>query len=289
LIKYSVLKNWDFGEIRHTYTERDTMLYALGVGLGSNPVDPKELQYTYEAHLRVLPTMATVIGSPGFWLENPRTGADAIRLVHGEQYLRIHRPLPTHGTVVARNRVESLTDKGVGKGALAVVTRDLVDAESGDLLSRGTHVSFLRGDGGFSAEDGLSDPSPRPLPGTPQRPADVEVVLETVPQAALIYRLSGDYNPLHADLTIATKAGFSRPILHGLCTYGLACHAVLRACVDYEPDGIRSLAVRFTSPVYPGEAVRFELWQENQHHWRLRATVDARGCVVLNNGEVEIH
>ena len=289
MVNYQILKNWAFNEISLAYSERDTMLYALGVGFGADPLDSDQLRFTYEGNLQTVPTMASIIGSPGFWWGDPRTGADVVKLVHGEQHLRVYRTLPTHGNVIARNGVDSLTDKGAGRGALATVTRDLVDALTGDLLAQGTSVTFLRGDGGFSASDGVSDPPPATLPKPPQRTADIQLKLASIPQAALLYRLSGDYNPLHADVEVARQAGFPRPILHGLCTYGMACHAVLRACLRYDATRFRALAVRFTAPVYPGEAVRFELWRgEDGRKWSLRAHVDTRNSVVLDNGIVEI-
>jgi len=289
MIDYKTLKNLAFGETVHRYSERDTMLYALGVGFGADPVNLHQLRFVYEKNLLVVPTMASILGMPGFWWNDPRTGADTTKLLHGEQSLKLYGPLPTHGTVIARNRCTSLTDKGRAKGALAAVTSDLFDGENGNLLARGTSVSFLRGDGGFSEADGISDPAPAILPKPPQRPPDVELKLATVPQAALLYRLSGDYNALHADLQVARRAGFPRPILHGLCTYGMACHAVLRACLAYDTSRLRGLAVRFTAPVYPGESLRFELWQaEDARTWNLRAHVDARRAVVLDKGLVEI-
>jgi len=288
MIDYHVVKNWIFDPVRYSYTERDCMLYALGIGMGGDPSDANELRFVYEQRLQAVPTMAAVMGAPGAWWKDPRTGADALRLVHGEQHLRFHRPLPVSGTVVVSNRVESLTDKGAGKGAIGVVVREIRDAQCGDLIAESRNVSVLRGDGGFSAEAGASDPPPAALPGIPERAPDIELDLPSLRQAALIYRLSGDYNPLHADPRVASAAGFARPILHGLATYGMAAHAVLRSCLGYDAARLRSLAVRFTAPVYPGETVRVQLWRENARLLRLRARVAARERVVLDQGVVEI-
>ncbi|MEO8804454.1 MAG: MaoC/PaaZ C-terminal domain-containing protein [Burkholderiaceae bacterium] len=288
MLDYNVCKNWAFPDIVHHYTERDTMLYALGLGLGTDPMDRGALRFVYEKNLQALPTMATVMGSPGIWWRDPRTGADFVKLVHGEQDVRLLRPLATKGSLIARNRVVSLTDKGAGKGALAVVLRTLIDAESGETVAESRNATFLRGDGGFSATSGVSDPSPEALPAVPQRPADIEVSYATRPEAALIYRLSGDVNPLHADPDVALKAGFDRPILHGLCTYGMGARAVIERVLGHDAAGLKRLAVRFTSPVWPGETVRYELWREGATTLHLRATVDARQTVVLNNGVVEI-
>jgi acyl dehydratase len=169
-----------------------------------------------------------------------------------------------------------------------VLLRTLIDAASGDTVAESRNVTFLRGDGGFSEGGGVSDPGPAPLPPLPERAADIEVSYATRPEAALIYRLSGDVNPLHADPEVARKAGFERPILHGLCTYGMGARAVIEKVLGFEAAGLKRLAVRFTSPVWPGEVVRYELWREGVHEVRLRASVDARQAVVLNNGLVEI-
>lgn len=288
MLDYQVVRNWDFGEMVQTYTRRDTMLYALGIGMGADPLDGGQLRFVFEKNLQAVPTMAAVLGSPGFWWRDPRTGADWMRLLQGEQHVEILRPLPVETTVVARNRVLSITDKGPGKGAIVVILRDVHDRASGELLTRNKMVTFLRGDGGFSERAGVSDPGPEPLPPIPERAPDIEVALPSLEQAALLYRLSGDYNTLHADPDVASAAGFHRPILQGLCVYGMAAHAVLMSCCNYDASRFKSMAVRFTSPVYPGERVCFQIWRESSARLRLRARVDARGVVVLNNGVVEL-
>jgi len=287
-LNYQAVKNWDFGDIVQAYTRRDTMLYALGVGLGADPLDPGQLRYAYEKDLCALPTMAAVLGSPGFWWRDPRTGADWVKLVHGEQHIRLFHPLPPEGTVVARNRVLSLTDKGPGKGAIAAIRRDIFDQASGVQLAECMQVAFLRGDGGFSATAGVSDPGPEAMPAVPGRPADIEVDLPILEQAALIYRLSGDYNVLHADPDVARAAGFPRPILHGLCTFGMGAHALLRECCSYDAGRLCRLSVRFTAPVYPGETLRFQIWKEGGGLLRLRARVALRDVTVLDNGLIEL-
>jgi acyl dehydratase len=169
------------------------------------------------------------------------------------------------------------------------VHREIRDQRTGALLAEGSNLSVLRGDGGFSAIDGISDPPPTPLPSMPERSCDSSVELATLPQSALLYRLTGDLNPLHADPAVAARAGFERPILHGLCTYGMACHAVMRAFLDYEAHRLRALDVRFTSPVYPGDLLRFEFWSgADARSLRMRARCEARGVTVLDHGRVEI-
>ena len=289
MLNYAAVKNWNFEPVVQTYTQRDCMLYALGLNIGADPMDRGQLRYVYEKDLKTIPTMATVLGSPGFWWRDPGTGVDWVKLVHGEQAIRVFKPLPAAATVVAQNRVMSITDKGAGKGVIVVIKREIREQGSGELLAEVVHGTFLRGDGGYSAGTGQSDPGPAALPAPPDGPAALEVALASMEQQALIYRLSGDYNTLHADPDIAAAAGFARPILHGLCTYGMALHAVLRAVTEYDSSRIRAFAVRFTSPVYPGETVRFELWPRDSSSFHLRAHVDARNVVVLNNGLVELY
>ena len=292
MLNYDALKNWDFGSIVQSYTERDSMLYALGLGIGADAVDGGQLRYVYEKDLRTVPTLATVLGSPGFWWRDTRTGVDWVKLVHGEQAIRVFKPLPSAATVVAHNRVMSITDKGVGRGAIAVIRREIREQPSGELLAEVVHGSFLRGDGGYSEASAggsaPSDPGPPALPAPPDRPPHLEVELATLEQQALIYRLSGDYNPLHSDPEVARAAGFKRPILHGLCTYGMAAHAVLRAVTGYDASPLRSFSVRFTAPVFPGETIRYQLWERDSSSFHLRARVDSRDAVVLNNGVVEL-
>lgn len=287
MLDYQAVKNWDFGDLSHSYTQRDTMLYALGVGLGADPMDAGQLRFVFEKDLQALPSMVAVLGTPGFWWRDARTGADWVKLVHGEQRIQIFRPLPVAATLVAKNRVVSLSDKGAGKGAIAVIERDIYESGNTQPLARTTQVTFLRGDGGFSERSGKSDAGPEALPGVPETAPDIELELPSLEQAALIYRLSGDYNPLHADPEVARAAGFTRPILHGLCTFGMAAHAIVKACCEYDAVRIKSMAVRFTAPVYPGETIKFQLWRRDQK-MHLRARIDARDIVVLNNGIVEL-
>ena len=288
MLNYAVCKNWKLDDVPYSYTERDSMLYALGIGIGASPLDAGQLRFVYEKNLQAVPTMASIMGSPGPWARSPETGIDYLKLVHGENDVRILKPLPPAASLIARNRVHSITDKGTGKGAIVVVLRELFDAASKEKYAEIRHITFLRADGGFSAANGISDPSPEALPAIEDRPADVEVSFPVLEQAALIYRLSGDYNPLHADPEVATQAGFPRPILHGLATFGMACHAALKGVVDYDASRIRRVAARFTSPVYPGETLRFEMWRSGPNLVRLRAHADARSVVVLNNGVIEL-
>lgn len=282
-IDYDKLKNWDFGEIEQTYTTKDSILYALGLGLGADPMDERQLRFVYEDGMAALPTMSVVLGYPGFWLKDPETGVDWVKVLHGEQGIIVHKPLPAEGTVVGRTRVTEIIDKGEGRGALILSERDVVDKASGDLLATLTSTTFARGDGGFGGPEG---PSPKPH-ALPERDADEVCDLPTLPQAALIYRLSGDFNPLHADPKVAIAAGFERPILHGLCTLGVAGHALLKTVCGYDPARFKSMALRFSAPVYPGETIRTEIWRDDGVI-SFRSSVVERDVVVLNNGRAEV-
>jgi len=275
---HEAILNWSFPPVRNAYAQRDVMLYALGLGLGFRPTDPAELRYVYEDGLEVFPTMPVVLGHPGPWMRDPATGIDFVRVLHAEQHLEIHRPLPSEGATVARNRVLDVIDKGPGKGVLIVMERLLHDEASGELLCTQRSVAIARGNGGAG---GTGNPSPDPHP-LPAREPDGHVDIRTATQAALLYRLSGDYNPVHADPAVAARAGFSAPILHGLASFGIAARAVLQA-FDAAPGALRSFGVRFSAPVYPGETVRTEFWRDADVV-SFRSRVLERDAVVLNNG-----
>ena len=274
-----VLLNWRFPDVVQTYDRRDTMLYALGLGLGSDPLDPAQLRFVYEDGLQALPAMGVTLGYPGFWLSDPRAGVDWKQLLHGEQGIELLRPLPVAGTVTGRTRVTAVVDKGAGKGALVYTEREVTDQADGQVLCRLTSTTFLRGDGGFGGPGGPGRAPHR----VPDRAPDMEVALATLPQAALIYRLSGDYNPLHADPVVARAGGFDRPILHGLCTFGIASYAVLTGAAGGDPERLASIDVRFTAPVYPGETVVTKIWRDGDGV-SFRSEVKERGLTVLNNG-----
>lgn len=274
---------WPFPELEHSYSTRDTILYALGVGVGADPLDEGELKYVYEDGLAALPTMALILGYPGFWMKDPQTGIDWRRILHGEQGLTLHAPVPPSGTVIGRTRITGLIDRGAEKGALMFSERSVTDKASGQPIATLTSTTVLRGDGGFG---GPSGPAPRPH-ALPERAPDASLALATLPQAALIYRLSGDYNPLHADPKVAAAAGFARPILHGMCTLAVAVRAILRLACDNRPERLTSLDVRFSAPVYPGETIRTDIWREAAAV-SFRASVVQRDVVVLNNGRAGI-
>ena len=280
-INYDHLLNYPIPEVRHRVTKRDTILYALSVGLGQDPLDTRQLDYAdHHRPLKALPSMAVVLGYPGFWLGNPATGVDAVKLVHGEQSIDVLSDLPVEGEIIGRTKVTGLVDKGVGKGALLFSEKRLTDATTGKLLAVTRSTTFLRGDGGFGGPMGLVA-APHTMP---ERAPDVTIDLNTRPEQALLYRLNGDDNPLHADPALAAKAGFPRPILHGLCTFGVVGHALLRGLLDYDATKLRKMAARFTAPVFPGETIRTEIW----HDGSFRARVVERDVIVMNNGHIVV-
>lgn len=273
-----------FKPIEHTLSARDCMLYAAGIGVGERPESPSDLQFLYEQGLKVFPSFVNVIAHPGGWIQSPELEIDWVKLLHGEQSFEMHRQLEVGKTYVGTFRVTDVVDKGLGKGALIFMRKELREKGHDEVVSTVTATYFLRGDGG-SGGTATSAPTPHTLP---ERAPDGQCVLPTLKQAALIYRLSGDYNPIHADPAIARKAGFERPILHGLCSLGVATRAVLQAACDDRPERLRSLALRFSTPVYPGETVATDYWIDGPIV-SFRARVLERDVVVLGNGRAEIH
>ncbi|MCA0242702.1 MAG: MaoC family dehydratase N-terminal domain-containing protein [Proteobacteria bacterium] len=268
-----------------TLTARDAALYALGIGVGDRPDDAADLQFLYERapSFAVMPSMVNVLCHPGGWIMAPELAVDWVRLLHGEQAFEMRRPLRPGTDYRADSRVLGVVDKGEGKGALLYLRKELREAASGELVSTVDSTYVLRGDGGCGS---TMDAAPAPH-ALPERAPDQAVELATSARAALIYRLSGDYNPIHADPAMARKAGFERPILHGLCSLGVATRAVLRAACGDDPARLRSLALRFASPVYPGETLVTELWRDGEFV-SFRTRVAERGVVVLNNGRARV-
>lgn len=261
----------------YAYTDRDTMLYALGIGLGGDPLNRAELNFVYEQGLRVVPTQATVAAWGAGRLGE--VGINYLMVVHGEQRLTVHRPLPAAAEILADWRIEDIIDKGPGKGALVLAETVLKDKRDGaPIVTLGSTI-FARADGGFG---GPSEGGPAPHP-TPARAPDREVALPTRLDQALLYRLSGDRNPLHSNPDVAKAAGFERPILHGLCTYGVACRAVLMTYADYDPTAIKAFDARFSSPVFPGETIVSRMWRDGAVV-SFEALIAERGVTVIKNG-----
>jgi acyl dehydratase len=272
-----------------TYGDKDVMLYALGIGMGRDPMDERELPFVYEKGLRVVPTAATVLAAGA---RRAGTGAGAeqkpghrvselnrVMIVHGEQKVELHKPLPAAGSFTASSRTVGAFDKGKEKGAIIVNETTWTD-EKGEKVATLTGSTFARGDGGFG---GPSEGAPEPH-AVPERKPDISVPFDTRPDQALIYRLNGDRNPLHSDPDFAKRAGFPRPILHGLCTYGITCRAVLQEICDYDPAKILSHQARFSAPVFPGDTITVDLWKDGDVV-SFEARVLDRGATVIRNGK----
>ena len=278
------LMNFEIPSAKQTLTRRDCMLYALSVGAGADPMDADQLRFVYEPELRAMPSMANVLAHPGFWMKAAETGMDWRLILHGEQKFTIHKPIPVEGTLIGHTTVKAIFDRGEGRGAYVYLERRVLDEDSGDPVCTLMQTTVCRGDGGCGSI-GEVDRTRRAIP---VREPDYVCDLTTLPQAALLYRLNGDYNPLHADPEVAGIAGYDRPILHGLCTFGVASHAILKSCCDYEPDRIRTTSVRFTAPVFPGETIRTEMWNsDGGMSYRSRAL--ERDVMVLGSGWVEFN
>jgi acyl dehydratase len=283
-LDYHRLKHWVTTDIVQGYTERDSILYALGVGAGIPCAGIDDLKYIYGPALAALPTLATVLACDPLWLRNPALDIDWRQVVHGEQYLTIHKPLPTEGEVIGRSRVDEIYDKGVGKGAVLLYSIDLFDARDNTHYATVGLSAFIRGQGGFG---GNTLPAPKPHPLPEDRAPDAVLDLPTRAEQAAIFRLSGDYNPMHIDPVAAREAGFERPVLHGLSYYGVACRALLKLLCNDEPARVKKLNVRFLGVVYPGETLRTEVWREGDGRAAFRMRVLERDAIVLGNGYFE--
>jgi len=255
-IQSEALLAHDLGETRQAWEARDAILYALGVGLARDPLDEGDLEFMDETALKVLPTYAVTLASPGMWMRDPKFGIDFTKLVHMAQAAWFENPLPASGEIVGTARVHTLADRGEGKGAVMVVEREIRDAGDGRSYCRLHQTLLLRGDGGFGGE-----PPAREAGFDFSAEPAASAAFETSPRAALIYRLSGDWNPLHLQPDFAKKAGFDRPILQGLASYGIAGAAVSRA-LGRDPADVGHLSCRFAGVVMPGDRLEFKIWRD---------------------------
>jgi acyl dehydratase len=269
------LSHLRFDPVETTLTDRDAMLYALSIGLGRNPEDSHDLRYVYERDLKVFPTMPLVVGHPGNWTNDPRTGVTRAMVVHGGQRLTTHCELPLGVPVTTTNKITGIFDKGE-RGAVVIIERESFDKGSGTLIARSESSVFCRADGGFGGPGGPAYEF-QPIPDCC---AQTQLEVSTPDNAALLYRLNQDRNPLHADPEIAHKAGFPRPVLHGLCTLGMAAVAIAKV---FPNRTLRSIEARFSKPIFPGELMTIDLWVvDNEMAFRTR--VAARNVAVLDRG-----
>jgi len=277
-----ILRTKPFKSISQTYGAKDTMLYALSVGASRDATDPIDLRMTYEKDLVALPSMASVLSSPGLWMREPEYEIDWVKLLHGEQSIQLNGPLPVKGTVHGHFRVVAVQDKGAGKGASLFFERILKDDDGKDIVTiHSTYV--LRGDGGC----GDFGEAPASMAGLPDREPDHVVEVPTLDNQALIYRLNGDFNPIHSDPDVAKAAGFPRPIMHGLGSMGIACHALVRSFCDGDPTRVTGMSLRFSKPFYPGETMALECFEEDGCV-RFRARATERDAVVLDLGSLNV-
>jgi acyl dehydratase len=260
----------------------DVMLYHLGVGAGVPPTDPNELAYTYEQNLKVLPSFGVipVFGTLMGVMNVPGVQINPMMILHGEQDLEIHKPIPTSATATHRANVIEIWDRE--KGASIVLEAKTTD-DAGEPLFTNRFSVYVRGEGGFGGERG---PRPGNLP--PEREPDLTAESTTLPQQALLYRLSGDKNPLHADPSFAAMGGFDTPILHGLCTFGIVCKAVVDEALDGDVTKVARYQVRFSGVVYPGETIQTNVWREGDK-LLLRAVVKEREAPVLTNAAITVN
>jgi len=263
------------------WNQDQVILYHLGVGAGVPPTDPGELEYTYEKNLKVLPSFGVipVFGSMGGLANVPGMKFNFAMLLHGEQDLEIHRPIPPAAKITSKGKVKEIWDKG--KGALVVLEMESRD-ESGAPLFTNRFSLFLRGEGGFGGESG-----PKAGNKPPDRDPDGVVEVTTLPQQALIYRLSGDKNPLHVDPDFAKMGGFDRPIIHGLCSYGVVCKAIVDNVLGGDTAKVARWQARFAGVGFPGETYRISYWKEGD-----RILVDAsskeRGAPIISNAAITV-
>jgi acyl dehydratase len=266
---------------KYAYGDREVMLYACGIGMGADPMDERELAFVNEATatpraLKVVPTFASVAA----WGAGPgEMNLNRVMVVDGERDITFHRPLAMAANLVVDSRVLAVFDKGKDKGAV-IRHQSVLKNEKGEELATLVASRFARGDGGFG---GPSEGQPEPHK-VPTRSPDKSIDISTRPDQALIYRLCGDRNPLHSDPEFARRAGFPRPILHGMCTFGITCRGILQTYADYDPGAFRQHAARFSSPVYPGETVTLDLWKDG-NVISFEARVKARNVAVIKSGK----
>jgi acyl dehydratase len=262
------------------WDEDRLILYHLGVGAGNPPTSPSELAYCYEGDLKALPSFGAIPSFPSLINVGAVEGMDfnLAGLLHAQHDLVLNEPIPLTGSVVNHGRVVEIFD--TGRAANVIVEVVSCDSTDGRDLFTNRAVLYLRGEGGFGGE-----PGPAPGNEPPDRPPDLVVESPTLPQQALLYRLSGDKNPLHADPAFATLAGFDRPILHGLCSYGIVCRAVVEHALSGEVDAVKRYQVRFSGVVFPGETILTSMWQEADRVV-LASTTKERGKPVISNAAI---
>ena len=275
-INYDEIMNLTSENVEISYSDKDSILYSLGIGLGNDPMNLNELKYVYENSQSVLPSMAT-----NFQYHSPlllKTNINFIMVVHGEQRLSITNALPVSGDFIANAKVIGCYDKGPARGAIIEVETTVKNKKNSEEICKLVSTTFARGDGGFGGPD-----SPKKEIFIPDGEPDYVSEVSTKPDQALIFRLSGDYNPLHSDPNFAKAAGFEKPILHGMCTYGIACRSLVDKICENDASKLKRFDCRFSSPVYPGETIITEMWKKDKMIY-FNSKVKERDKLVLKNG-----
>lgn len=275
------LMSFQIEDLHVSYDVQRTQLYALSLNVGHDPLDREQLKFVTETGTQTLPTMAAVIGIDFKWAV--QAGLNLTKILHGEQRIRLAEPIPKAADTVTKSRIVSVIDKGAEKGALVIVRAETENAKTQNKLFEQDIVLFARGDGGC----GTAGEPDEVMHHIPDRAPDLSHTHPTTAQQALLYRLNGDINPLHSNPDVAKMAGFDRPILHGLCSYGIACYAVVAEALDFDPTKITSFNGRFTAPVIPGETIRTDMWQEPDGI-AFRAYAEGKDKPILDGGFVTL-
>jgi acyl dehydratase len=267
-----------------SYTKDQVILYHLGLGAGVPATDPKELEYTYEKNLKVLPSFAVIpsFGSMVGIGNVPGLQFNWAMLLHGEQEVRIHRPLPPEAKIATSAHIPEIYDKG--KAALVILETEAKDEATGQPLWTNRYSMFIRGEGGFGGDSG-----PKVGNAAPERAPDGVIERKTLPQQALIYRLSGDKNPLHADPEFAKLGGFDTPIIHGLCSYGIACKAIVDEVLGGDVSKVARYQARFAGVAFPGETYRIKYWKDGAKRILLEAESVERNAKIISNAVIELN
>ena len=282
-LDYESLMATSIVDMPFSYRDTETMLYALSIGFGRDPLDANELPYVSETSglIKTVPSLATVLIPDMF---PPDLGWDYSQVLHAEQRLQLFRPLPPEADLLIDKRIVDVFDRGPKLGAMVLFEAEARLARDATVLFTLSNTIIARGDGGFGGSNGKG-PAPHRVP---RREADLSCELQSRRDQALLYRLTGDRNPLHADPMAAAAVGFEKPILHGLCTYGIACHAIMKTICNYDHTLITGLDARFSSPVQPGDTIRTDMWQDG-NVVSFQCTATERGQVVLKNGKCTLN
>jgi acyl dehydratase len=278
-LSYERLRALREQDVPFAYDERDSMLYALSIGMGRNPTDERELPFVFEGWgLKVMPTQAILVCVPGMIWD---IGLDVEKFLHGEQSFRFHQPMPAAARILNDARVAEVYDKGSDRGCLLELEGTARFADGEPLVSWTARI-MARGDSGIGTDRKVPPPH-----AIPDREPDIVDHSATRPEQALLYRLNGDRNLVHVDPRVAGDAGFPVPILHGACTASIACRAILRHVCDYDPAAIAEFDVRWTAPVFPGETIETAIWIDGDT-LSFRCTSVERGRVVIDHGRCRL-